>query len=178
MDLIVKNIQVGGKSAKLFMIDCFVKDELMEKLLEALMAVKEDDVPESPEQFADMIPHIEVDTEKSVRKAVTALMSGITIMLMEGYDVGFAIDCRTYPSRSVSEPWKNRVLRGPNYASFVNFWVPVRGSIGIHDAPWRSEYGGEIYKTNGSHGCINTPYEEMEKIYDHVEIGTPVVMFY
>lgn len=73
---------------------------------------------------------------------------------------------------------KNRVLRGPNYASFVNFWVPVRGNIGIHDAPWRSEYGGEIYKTNGSHGCINTPYDEMEKIYDHVEIGTPVVMFY
>lgn len=73
---------------------------------------------------------------------------------------------------------RNRVLRGPNYASFVNFWVPVRGNIGIHDAPWRSEYGGEIYKTNGSHGCINTPYDEMEKIYEHVEIGTPVVMFY
>ena len=112
MDMIVKSIQVGGKRAKLFMIDCFVKDDLMEKLLEALMAVKEDDMPESPEQFADMIPHIEVDTEKSVRKSVTALMSGITIMLMEGYDVSFAIDCRTYPSRSVSEPWKNRVLRG------------------------------------------------------------------
>ena len=73
---------------------------------------------------------------------------------------------------------KNRILRGENYASFVNFWVPVRGNIGIHDAPWRSEYGGEIYKTNGSHGCINTPYEEMEKIYEKVEIGTPVVMFY
>lgn len=112
MDMIVKSIQVGGKRAKLFMIDCFVKDDLMEKLLEALMAVKEDDMPESPEQFADMIPHIEVDTEKSIRKSVTALMSGITIMLMEGYDVSFAIDCRTYPSRSVSEPWKNRVLRG------------------------------------------------------------------
>lgn len=73
---------------------------------------------------------------------------------------------------------KNRILRGANYASFVNFWVPVRGNIGIHDAPWRSEYGDEIYKTNGSHGCINTPYAEMEKIYEHVEIGTPVVMFY
>ncbi len=73
---------------------------------------------------------------------------------------------------------KNRVLRGSNYASFVNFWVPVRGNIGIHDAPWRSSYGEEIYKTNGSHGCINTPYEEMKNIYEHVEIGTPVVMFY
>lgn len=73
---------------------------------------------------------------------------------------------------------KSRVLRGANYASFVNFWVPVRGNIGIHDAPWRAEYGEEIYKTNGSHGCINTPYDEMKKIYEHVEIGTPVVMFY
>lgn len=73
---------------------------------------------------------------------------------------------------------KNRVLRGANYASFVNFWVPVKGNIGIHDAPWREDYGGEIYKTNGSHGCINTPYDAMEKIYEHVEIGTPVVMFY
>lgn len=73
---------------------------------------------------------------------------------------------------------ESRVLRGANYASFVNFWVPVKGNIGIHDAPWRAEYGDEIYKTNGSHGCINTPYDEMKKIYEHVEIGTPVVMFY
>lgn len=73
---------------------------------------------------------------------------------------------------------KNRVLRGPGYASPVKFWVPVKGSIGIHDASWRSEFGGEIYKTNGSHGCINTPSDVMEKLYDAVEIGTPVVMFY
>lgn len=73
---------------------------------------------------------------------------------------------------------ESRVLRGADYASFVNFWVPVRGNIGIHDAPWRSKFGGEIYKSGGSHGCINTPYDEMKKIYEHVEIGTPVVMFY
>lgn len=73
---------------------------------------------------------------------------------------------------------ENRVLRGPNYASHVNFWMPVKGNIGIHDAAWRDEYGGEIYKTNGSHGCINTPYEAMSKLYGMVEVGTPVVMFY
>ena len=73
---------------------------------------------------------------------------------------------------------KNRVLRGPDYASPVKFWLPVKGAIGIHDASWRSEYGGEIYKTNGSHGCINTPFEEVSKLYDMVEIGTPCVMFY
>lgn len=73
---------------------------------------------------------------------------------------------------------RNRVLRGENYASFVNYWVPVKGNIGIHDASWRSDYGGEIYKTNGSHGCINTPYDVMAKLYDRVEIGTPVILFY
>lgn len=73
---------------------------------------------------------------------------------------------------------KNRILKGPNYASPVNFWMPVKGNIGIHDADWRSEFGGEIYKTNGSHGCINTPYEAMSRLYEMAEVGTPVVMFY
>lgn len=73
---------------------------------------------------------------------------------------------------------RNRVLQGPGYAAHVNFWMPVKGNIGIHDASWRSEYGGEIYKTGGSHGCINTPYDAMSRIYEMAEVGTPVVMFY
>lgn len=73
---------------------------------------------------------------------------------------------------------ENRILRGPNYASHVNFWMPVKGNIGIHDAAWRSEYGAEIYKTDGSHGCINTPYDAMNRLYGMAEVGTPVVMFY
>ena len=72
----------------------------------------------------------------------------------------------------------DRILRGEGYASHVNFWMPVKGNIGIHDASWRSKYGGTIYQTNGSHGCINTPYQAMAQIYDMVEVGTPVVMYY
>lgn len=72
----------------------------------------------------------------------------------------------------------NRILRGEGYASHVNFWMPVKGNIGIHDASWRSNYGGQIYQTNGSHGCINTPYEAMSKMYEMVEVGTPVIMYY
>lgn len=72
----------------------------------------------------------------------------------------------------------NRILRGEDYASHVDFWMPVKGNIGIHDASWRSSYGGTIYQTNGSHGCINTPRDAMVKLYEAVEIGTPVVMFY
>lgn len=73
---------------------------------------------------------------------------------------------------------RNRVLRGEDYASPVKYWIPVKGAIGIHDASWRSKYGGEIYKTNGSHGCINTPLDKVSELYEMVEIGTPCVMFY
>ena len=73
---------------------------------------------------------------------------------------------------------KNRVLRGPGYASPVKFWMPVKGGIGIHDARWRDEFGGDIYLTDGSHGCINLPLEKAEHLYGLAEIGTPVVMFY
>lgn len=73
---------------------------------------------------------------------------------------------------------QNRVLRGANYATPVKYWMAVDGHIGIHDATWRKEFGGEIYKTNGSHGCINTPLEIMSELYELVETGTPVIMFY
>ncbi len=73
---------------------------------------------------------------------------------------------------------RNRILRGPGYASPVKYWMPVKGGIGIHDASWRNKFGGEIYKRNGSHGCINIPPKDMPLIYDEYEIGTPVIMFY
>ena len=70
------------------------------------------------------------------------------------------------------------VLNGPDYSSPVNFWMPFNGGIGLHDAPWRSTFGGEIYKTDGSHGCINLPYEAAKTIYETVEIGYPVVCYH
>lgn len=73
---------------------------------------------------------------------------------------------------------RNCTLRGSDYESFVKYWVPVNGGIGIHDASWRSRFGGEIYKTNGSHGCVNTPTDVMAELYDMIEVGLPVIMFY
>lgn len=73
---------------------------------------------------------------------------------------------------------RNRTLRGADYASFVKYWMPVKGNVGIHDASWRGKFGGQIYKTNGSHGCINTPSDVMSELYELAEVGTPVIMFY
>jgi L,D-transpeptidase catalytic domain/Putative peptidoglycan binding domain len=73
---------------------------------------------------------------------------------------------------------KNAVLRGPGYAAPVSFWMPFNGDIGIHDATWRSTFGGNIYKTDGSHGCVNSPYSVAEAIFYNIEAGIPVVCYF
>ncbi|MBS4536290.1 L,D-transpeptidase/peptidoglycan binding protein [Clostridium sp. D2Q-14] len=72
---------------------------------------------------------------------------------------------------------KDVILRGDDYASPVTFWMPFNGGIGIHDATWRSQFGGQIYKTNGSHGCINCPYDVAKAIYNNIVPETPVICY-
>ena len=72
---------------------------------------------------------------------------------------------------------RDKVLRGQGYASFVHYWMAVYKGVGIHDASWRDEFGGEIYETGGSHGCINGPGEQISKLYGMVKTGTPVILF-
>ncbi|MDE7425991.1 MAG: L,D-transpeptidase/peptidoglycan binding protein [Lachnospiraceae bacterium] len=67
---------------------------------------------------------------------------------------------------------------GADYRSPVSFWMPFNGNEGMHDASWRSKFGGSIYKTNGSHGCVNLPYSAAQKIYNNIEAGVAVVVFY
>ncbi|GLB30324.1 hypothetical protein LAD12857_22470 [Lacrimispora amygdalina] len=69
------------------------------------------------------------------------------------------------------------VLTGPGYAAGVQFWMPFYGNMGIHDAKWRSEFGGEIYKKNGTHGCVNAPYYLAKTIYKYIEAGVPVICY-
>jgi hypothetical protein len=68
-------------------------------------------------------------------------------------------------------------LVGPTWNDHVDYWVPFDGQIGLHDSSWRDEYGGDIYLTDGSHGCINTPLEAMATIYDHLTVGTIVIVY-
>ena len=62
----------------------------------------------------------------------------------------------------------------------MTFWLPFNEDVGIHDASWRPEaaYVPETYETSGSHGCVNTPYAAAEKIFNTVDIGYPVIVYY
>lgn len=73
---------------------------------------------------------------------------------------------------------RDRILRGPGYESFVHYWMPFYGGYGMHDAMWRKAFGGNIFLQNGSHGCVNLPLKNAEKIYACVETGFPVVCYY
>lgn len=74
---------------------------------------------------------------------------------------------------------RNATLKGDDYESHVSYWIAFRGNAyGFHDASWRSSFGGNIYKYNGSHGCVNMPYYKVQALYNMVEIGTPVYIYY
>lgn len=68
-------------------------------------------------------------------------------------------------------------LDGPGYSEDVSYWMAFYGNYGLHDATWRDEFGGEIYKGDGSHGCINLPLEAARLIYNTVTTGYPVVLY-
>ena len=72
----------------------------------------------------------------------------------------------------------DRNLTGEDYSSPVSFWMPINwGGVGLHDAPWQPSFGGDLYKTRGSRGCINLPYEIAKNIYLEVKNETPVVVY-
>ncbi|QQK07076.1 L,D-transpeptidase family protein [Miniphocaeibacter halophilus] len=72
----------------------------------------------------------------------------------------------------------NRTLSGEDYSSPVSFWLPIDWTgVGMHDASWQSSFGGNLYKTVGSRGCINIPYEKVKTIYEEVKNNTPVVVY-
>ena len=81
---------------------------------------------------------------------------------------------------------KDKVLRGDvqpdgsyGYESHVNFWIRLTNTgVGLHDATWRSNFGGKIWITNGSHGCVNLPYNAAKTIYEMVPERMPVIIYY
>lgn len=72
---------------------------------------------------------------------------------------------------------RNAVLKGADYRSEVSYWMPFNRGIGLHDANWRTKFGGEIYRNNGSHGCINLPPQKAKVIFETIEKGTPVICY-
>lgn len=112
-DIIYRMLSVGERDACMYFIDGFVKDDIMEKLLEFFHSLTPDDLPETSQNLAQSyVPYVEVDMLEEISQVTENILSGVVCLFIDGFDKCFAIDCRTYPMRSVSEPDKDKTLRG------------------------------------------------------------------
>lgn len=112
-DIIHRVIKIGDADACMYLIDGFCKDELMQKLLQYLMDLSPEDFPEDAHEMSKLaIPYVEVDITDRWDNVVEALLSGVFVLVVDGYEKAVLIDSRTYPARSVEEPEKDKVLRG------------------------------------------------------------------
>lgn len=143
-DIIKRELEIGGRRAALYFIDGFIKDEVYEKILEFLYK----QTPEDIEKITDMtrfarlkMPYVEVDSTDDGQTAVTAVLSGPSVLIIEGISGALMIDTRTYPARSVEEPQKDKSLRGAR-DGFVETLVMNTAMIRrrIRDSRLRMEY--------------------------------------
>lgn len=112
-DVVYRVIHVGGREACLFFIDGFTKDEVWLKILQAFSMLKPDDLPEDAHSFSKKyLPYGEIGLIRQDTDMIIQLLSGVSCLFIDGYDVCFTVDARTYPARSVGEPEKDKVLRG------------------------------------------------------------------
>lgn len=112
-DIVYRVIKIGGRDACMYFIDGFCKDELMQKMLQYFMDITEEEMPvDVHEMSKTSLPYVEVDLQDSWEKIVYFVMSGVFALFIDGYDRCLLIDSRTYPSRGVEEPEKDKVLRG------------------------------------------------------------------
>jgi len=112
-DIIYRVIHIGGKEACMYLVDGFCKDDLIQKLLQYFMDLTPEDMPRDMHEISKQFtPYVEVELEEKPDTIVQSLLSGIFILLIDGYSKALLIDARTYPARSVEEPEKDKVLRG------------------------------------------------------------------
>ena len=112
-DLIQRDLMIGERVASFYFINGLNKDDDMLKLMDALLKIKKEDMPAGILQFMEMaIPYTEVELIEDFDQVLKNLFSGVTCLFVDGYEGAIAIDCRTYPARSVEEPDKDKSLRG------------------------------------------------------------------
>lgn len=111
-DIIYKPMQIDSVDAGFFFIDGFVDDGIMQRILQFFYGLKQKDLTDADAFMKASVPYVEVDISDRLQEIVTAVLSGMLAFLYQGSSKAILIDVRTYPARSVDEPWKDKVLRG------------------------------------------------------------------
>ncbi len=99
----------------------------------------------------------------------TDIVSGKPVKGRETYRGAWPIAYKASPFNLTSDEY--------GYDVKVNYWMPFVYGQGLHDASWQSSFGGNRYKTNGSHGCINLPKDQAKLIYETIDAGYPIIIY-
>ena len=112
-DMISRNLCVGGKRARLWVVDGYGDDAVIERMLSFWLALETvDDAPTMQAFIERYVTFGEVNTERDLKTAVTNVFLGKMLLLIEGYDACALIDAKQFPARGVEEPSAGKVLRG------------------------------------------------------------------
>ena len=123
-DLIRRRFMIGGKQAAFYTVDGFLKGEVSEKVMEFFYKITEEQMPEDFAGFLQQqIPYLALMKVADQEMFVKSVLSGMSCLMVEGYDIILALDFREYPSRSVDEPDKDKVLRGSR-DGFIESLIP------------------------------------------------------
>lgn len=151
-DIIKRVIRINKRKSVLYFIDGLLKEAIMEKMMEFFYGITEDDFFTNTETFVEnCVPYIEVDKSKNSNAVVTALLSGIAILSVDGLDEIILIDARSYPQRETAEPKNDKVLRGSMDAFteiFVQNCVLIRRRIRDKNLTIKALQAGDKSKTD------------------------------
>lgn len=103
----------------------------------------------------------------------------------------------TPTTKGLHEVWDisaNRYLRGADYKVYVDVMMAFHNGEGLHDAEYHTHYnqdgtkafshgwrgsnsfGGDLYKTSGSHGCVNMPHDAAMTMYNKIKLKDKVLV--
>ncbi|MBA2873474.1 spore germination protein [Thermaerobacillus caldiproteolyticus] len=113
-DVIHLDVEYAGRSMALFMIDGFVKDDILHYLMRFLASLDEETLTSHPLEklFKTYVPYVELEKTNDLDRVVDAVLAGPTALVVDGIDYVILIDARTYPVRGPQEPDIERVVRG------------------------------------------------------------------
>ncbi len=115
-DIIERRIPVGPDEMTLFFIDGFIKDMVMQRLMQYFMGLSNlcGDCPAPCAYFADAhVPYVEVDRSGDADFLRMMLLSGAALLFASTFgDEAIVVDARTYPARETAEPDTDRVMQG------------------------------------------------------------------
>ncbi|MBO5913001.1 MAG: spore germination protein [Clostridia bacterium] len=115
LDVVRRDIIIAERRASLYFMDAYIKDDVFEKILEFLYKIEPKEIKRigSMQEFSlQKMPYVEVDWTADNEKIVTAVLSGQTALILDGIPDCLLVDTRSYPTRSIDEPDKDRSLRG------------------------------------------------------------------